>query len=56
MCDKIFGWKSEKACSECRERIRQEIIREIQETNGCKECSGFMRLARKELEKAPRVK
>ncbi|MCG8541232.1 MAG: hypothetical protein MJA82_15050 [Clostridia bacterium] len=49
-----MGWKSDKACSKCRERIRQEIIKEIQET--CKECNVFLKVVRRDLEKAPRVK
>ncbi|WP_432408546.1 hypothetical protein [Wukongibacter sp. M2B1] len=55
MSEKVC-WKSDKGCLECKEKMRQEIIKEIQGTSGCKECSGFMKVVRKELEKAPRVK
>lgn len=44
-------WKSDKKCAECKEEMRKQIIREIQQTVGCRKCSKFKRISRRDLEK-----
>ncbi len=48
MNDKVC-WKSDKTCFECKERIRQEIIKEIQEICKCRVCKNFTEIAKTDL-------
>lgn len=42
-------WENRKDYLELRRQIRIEIIKEIQETVGCKKCPKFRRITEKDL-------
>lgn len=50
----VVDWKNTKDYEELRRQMRLEIIKEIQETAGCRKCKKFMRVTEKDLREKPR--